>query len=391
MTVAVIRNDEGKGSLETALELCNGLSNLKSTDKVLLKPNLVIGGHKSQRPDGVVTTTNMIEWIIDILRDYGISDITIGDGGVIHREINLNTLRAYEWSGVGPLAQKLGIETLDLNKGPFTTVDFDGIPIKIATSILEADFVINMPVLKTHQLTKVSLGLKNLKGCMANQSKKNFHRNGLEESIALLGTKITTDLTIIDGTFGLQRGPVGNDAHRFDLIIAGKDVAEVDAIGAYILGLDPREVIHLHKFYELQGKELDLSKIEVKGEQLGKVRHPLEWVSHWPQELMEAYNIKGVKMDTPGYSNCSGCGMGIFVAVNNFFRQHRNTTFNDVEICVGREPVASPDAKKVFCLGKCACDTNKDHPNAIKIGGCPPSVKRSQEVLEKELCSQVND
>lgn len=385
MSVAIVRYNQTLEALRKAVELCDGFNGLKPGSRVVLKPNMVLGGRKSQRPDGIVTTTNLIEGVVTLLRELNCDDITIADGGVIHPEINLNTPRAFEWSGLADLAKRLNLPLVDLNEGPFVSYNFEGVKIEIAKIVLEADFLINLPVLKTHQLTKVSLGLKNLKGVLENESKKNFHRHGLEHFIALLGTKIPAHLTIIDGTFATQKGPVGDDIHRMDLLIAGKNILEVDIVGSNILGIDPKLVGHIAEYANLTKQKIDIDKVRILGEKPAEVRKKLEWESAWPQDLMKRYAISGVHMETPGYSNCSGCGMGIFVAVNNFFRENIGAHFEDVEICLGLEPVASPKAKKVFCIGKCACITNKAHPKAIKVGGCPPPVKRTYEVLKKNL------
>jgi hypothetical protein len=77
--------------------------------------------------------------------------------------------------------------------------------------------------------------------------------------------------------------------------------------------------------------------------------------------------------------------VGIFVAVNNFFRENAGASFDGVEICADRDSVASPGAKTVLCLGKCACETNKDHPNAVQIKGCPPPVQKTYERLKEVL------
>jgi len=385
MTVSVTRYDQKLDTLRQAIKLCDGFADLKPESKVILKPNIVLGGRKSQRPDGVVTTTEVIEGVVMLLREAGCQDITIAEGGAIHPELNLNTPRAFEWSGVKKLAESLKVPLIDLNDGPFTNFDFEGVKIEVASAVLEADFFINIPVLKTHQLTKISMGLKNLKGILSNESKKNFHRNGLERFIAILGTKIPVNLTIVDGTYGIQKGPVGDDVHRMDLLIVGKNILDVDIVGAHILGINPVEVGHVSQFAEITGQTVDLNRVKIRGENPADVQKPLEWASTWPVELMQKYNFTGIHMETPGYSNCSGCGMGIFVAINNFFRENVGAHFDGVEICAGQEPIASPTAKKVFCLGKCACETNKDHPNAIKIKGCPPPVKKTYEKLKEEL------
>ena len=100
--------------------------------------------------------------------------------------------------------------------------------------------MIDVPVLNTHAMTKVSLGMKNLKGCLSMNSKKKFHMADLEEMIALLNTQIPPQLTVIDGIYGMEKGPLSmGQAHRMNLIMASQDVLSCDMVGAAVLGIDP--------------------------------------------------------------------------------------------------------------------------------------------------------
>lgn len=385
MTVSIVKYDQTIESLRKSIELCDGFSELNPQSKVFLKPNIVFGGRKSQPSDGIVTTTAVMEELILLLREAGCKDITIGEGSIVHKELKLDSNRAFEWSGMKDLAQRLDVPLLDLNEGPFTQLDFDGVEIDYSTHILEADFVIDVPVLKTHNQTKVSLGLKNMKGGLSHESKKKFHIHNLNRFIALMDSKIPVHLTVIDGTFDLQKGPVGTDVHRRDLVLASKDILAVDTVGSYIMGIDPKEVEHLRQVSEMRGQSLDLSQIDIQGEDPDEVRKPLEWDTNWPMELIQAYNITGININKPGLTNCSGCGMGIFVGLNSFCRENQGANFDGVEMCIAQGAKGSPQAKKVFCLGQCACDENEDHPRAIQIKGCPPPVKKITEVLNREL------
>ncbi|MHB8126690.1 MAG: DUF362 domain-containing protein [Desulfitobacteriaceae bacterium] len=388
MAVALVkRHDQTLGALRKAIELCDGFEGLKPGAKVVLKPNMVMRGYRTQAPDGVVTPVETMESMITLLREHGCNDITIADGGVIHSDLKLNTATAYKWAGYEEMAQRLEVPLVDLNEGPFMTVDLEGLPVKIANLIMEAEFLINIPVLKTHGQTKVSLGIKNLKGVIAFESKKDCHRNNLMRCIALLGQAVRVDLTVIDGTFGLQKGPTSDDVHRMDVLVAGKDILNVDLVGSQLLGIDPEQVDYLRIFAELGGRSLSLEGVEVIGEEISNLAKPLEWYATWTQDLMNLYNIKGISMEVPDPTCCSGCGFGIYVAISNFFRENAGTDFGGVVVSTGREKIDNPDARKVICLGKCACDTNSEHPNAVKIPGCPPSVKRMGERLTEELIS----
>jgi len=70
--------------------------------------------------------------------------------------------------------------------------------------------------------------------------------------ITLLNTKLRPSLTIIDGIYGLEKGPdfLGSP-RRMDLIIAGKDVFSCDIVGAMVMGIPPVEVEYLKLDYQV--------------------------------------------------------------------------------------------------------------------------------------------
>ncbi|HWQ89666.1 MAG TPA: DUF362 domain-containing protein [Desulfitobacteriaceae bacterium] len=382
MAVALVKRDNTTlEAVRKAIEICGGFDSLKPGASVVLKPNMVMRGYRNQPPDGIVTPVETMESMITLLWEHGCKDITIADGGVIHPDLKLNTPSAFRWAGYNELSERLNVPLVDLNEGPFVTVELEYLPVKIARLIMEADFLIDMPVLKTHSQTTVSLGIKNLKGVLAYESKKDCHRHDLMRSIALLGKAIRVDLTVLDGTFGLQKGPTSDDCHRMDVFVAGRDILEVDIVGSRLLGYDPAEVDHLRLYAELTGRSLSLEGVEVIGEEIKNLAKPLEWYSTWTKDLMALNNIKGVTIEPPDPTCCSGCGFGIFVAVSKFFQANAGRDFGNIAIVMGRQKTTDPEVLKVVSLGKCACDTNSEHPNIVRIPGCPPGVKRMTEQL----------
>ena len=249
---------------------------------------------------------------------------------------------------------------------------------------LEADFLIDVPVMKTHRQSMVSLGLKNLKGCLHNTSKKNFHRFGLDEYIALLNTKIKPDLTIIDGIYALQRGPWGDDAHRLDLIIAGKDVLSCDLVGSTILGIDPKTVPQFQEFAQMTGRSLDLESIDIEGERIEDVATKLEWRLVLAGEtLSQDYEVKGIAMDDPGALVCTACGTTAWTGICQYLEENRGATFDSMEFCMGLGPKAKEEPRQVFLLGNCAITANKERKDAIRLKGCPPSIQDTYDILKE--------
>lgn len=382
--VSLVKYKPDCGSLRNALDLCGGLNGLKISDRVLIKPNLVISGPPSQKPTGMVTSATLIEELILILKGKGISDISIGDGSIQVRELGTSTATAMDWSGMSRLAAKYGVKTIDFNRGPFKEFKVDGVKIRVTREPLETDFLINFPVLKTHAQTKVTLGIKNLKGCLSPGSKKTFHKQDLEKFIAFLGQQIKVDLTIIDGLYGLQKGPMGKDIHPMDLVIAGKDMVSVDMVGSAVIGIDPNEVNYLRYIANIQGRSLALSRLDVRGERIEDVAKKLIWEYPWCKELLEKYRIRGIACEDPGNHFCSGCTVTAFAGLNRFFRENQGRHFKDVEICMGRNE-AHEGSEKVFLIGKCSVNANPEVDGAIAIKGCPASTKEIYQELSNHL------
>ena len=383
-TVALVKYDQTPNALRKALELCDGFEKLKTTDKVLIKPNAGQGLKRTQPPNGVVTTTAVLGDLIGLLRDYGCSDITIGEGPILLPEFRWDPARAFEWSGIKQLAQELSVNLVDFNEGEFARFVMGGKRVEVSKVALEADFLINVPVLKAHRQSMVSIGLKNLKGCLHNTSKKNFHRFGLGRFIALLNTKIRTDLAIIDGIYALQRGPWGDDAHRLDLLIAGKDVLSCDLVGSAVLGIDPKTVPHFQEFAQMTGRSLDVESIDIKGERIEDVATKLEWRLVLAGEtLREDYDVKGVAMDDPGALVCTACGTTAWTGICQYLEENRGATFDSMEFCMGLGPKAKEESRQVFLLGNCAITANKERKDAIRLKGCPPSIQDTYDILKK--------
>lgn len=167
-----------------------------------------------------------------------------------------------------------------------------------------------------------------------------------------------------------------------NLIVAGKDRISVDSVGAQLMEIDPRSVVHLQKFAELTGRTLDDVE-EVRGARIEEVAQKLEWRLDWPLDLLDRYRIEGMVIDTPGHSNCSGCSVAVFAALDRFLRENQGTLFDNVEVCIGKEPIAKSGSRQVFLLGKCPMFVNRELKDAIKVKGCPPTVQDTYEALKR--------
>jgi uncharacterized protein (DUF362 family) len=387
MSVALIKIDNYTNPIKSAIELCNGFSALKPDYKVLIKPNLVMGADKKMIPPfGKVTTASVIEYLIQALFDHNCRKITIGEGAILNSEFKSDTVSAMKFSGIDRIGKKYGIKLEDFESSAFRKIKDNGHVFKIAASALEADFIINVPVLKTHNQAIVSLGMKNLKGCLKFSSKKRAHKHGhLFDLIAQLNMHIKSDLIVIDGTYAMERGPVMGTAHPKNLIIAGTDILETEMVGTAVLGKDPKMIPHIQSYCKLAGRSFDLNEIEIIGESIENVALDLPWEGDF-NKCFKDFGLSGIQVtsQTADTTICSGC-LGNFEFANYMFcKDNPGLNIDKFEILIGKASKATPDAKTVILFGDCAIKNNHEDARAIEVTGCPPDVGQYYPLLVRK-------
>lgn len=406
MTVSIMRFDGTLDSLRKAIDLCHGFEKLDRNSPVLIKPNNCFR-HSIMPPYGMVTTTRIVEGIVQLLLEHGCKDVSIGEGAIINifDELEPYTKRGFAGTGIARMAAKYGVRLIDFNEGPFRELNLGGLKVEVAKAALKTEFLINVPVLKTHFQTGVSLGFKNLKGCLGPGSKKRFHTSKrLDTMICLLNEVIRSDLVIIDGIYMLEKGPetLAGTAYRKDLIIAGRDVFESDVVGATILGVDPAQVGYLKAFAERHGRSLDVGDIQIEGESLESVKEQLDWRFEPDRQLLSRTGTTGLCAPHPGQTLCSACGATLALALSMLGKDNPGTDFGGAELyyglgsdlgSLGRGTERSP--KKVFLYGNCAIRINRkaeaalrDQVRIIKMDGCPPTLSKTLLLLMNALLTR---
>ena len=397
--VAVVRYERHFESVKKAVELSKGLDHLPSNAKVFIKPNIVFWSKVVDFPKwGVITTSRVVEDIVRILKDNGVNDITIGEGIVSFTPKDTETpTHAFESLGYNELKKRYGVKVVNVFERPFEKVDVgDGVTFNFNTDIINSDFVVDLPVLKTHAQTVVSLGIKNLKGTIDINSRKKSHNADPERNlnfmISKLGNRMPPMFTLIDGIYSLERGP-GYDgkARRTNLLIASSDVLSADKVGAKVLGYDPSEVPHLVHAAKAKGRPANLSDVEIVGEKIEDVasfhRYDFRYGKGGKLPLpLERMGIEGLsypKYDLTMCTYCSGLNGVVLYAIA---RAWKGEPWDQVEILTGKAMKPTPGMKKTILLGKCMYQANKDNPDInemIAVKGCPPNPDHIVEALHK--------
>ena len=410
-TVSVIRYEKPLASVRRAVELCRGLDALPRQGKVFIKPNIVFWSTAPFPKWGVITTSRVVEDMIVLLKERGINDIAIGEGIVFRRQNDEATpADAFEKLGFNTLKKKYGVKAYNIHQRDFVEKDLGGgVVLNFNRDILESDFVVDLPVLKTHSQTIVSLGIKNLKGTIDVESRKKCHNPDLEKDLDYMVSKLANSmppiLTVIDGLYSLERGPgFDGNARRSNLLIASADPLSADMVGAKILGHDPDRVPHLVHAARDRGRPLDMSDIEVMGEAVADVSafHDPFFAFNNDQTLPLPLEQKGVTgLSYPKYDStlCTYCSGVSWIILNSIYRSWKDEPWDDVEVLSGKRMRPS-GKKKTILMGKCMCDLNQDHPaikELIMVKGCPPppqliikAFKKAGIDLESDLLSDID-
>ena len=399
--VAVVRYEKPIESVRKAVELCGGLDPMPAKARVFIKPNIVFWTRAVVFPKwGVITTSRIVEDVIILLKERGIDDITIGEGTITMSPKDTATpAHAFETLGYGVLKQKYGIKFINVFERPFEKVDLgDGVELNFNTDILNSDFVVDLPVMKAHNQTVVSLGIKNLKGTIDIPSRKRCHTmtpgKDLHFWVAKLADRMPPMLTLQDGIYTNERGP-GPDGrmHRSNLLVASSDVLAADLIGAKLLGHEPQNVPHLVHAARNRKRPFDLSDIEIRGEGIEGLSKFHEYDFPYSETddgimplPMARQGLKGVfyrKHDLSMCTYCSGIN-GVMLAAIRYAWQ--GEAWDEIEILTGKSMQPTPGMKKTILLGKCMYQAHKDNPDIrerIAVKGCPPSPGSMLKALHK--------
>ena len=163
--------------------------------KIALKPNLVAAQDAS---NGATTHWELAAGTIEYLKEHGFSSILIMESSWVGEK----TDRSVRAAGYDKVCREYQVPFVDLQKDSYTECDARGMKLKVCDTALQAEFVINMPVLKGHCQTKITCALKNNKGVIPNSEKRRYHTMGLHKPIAHLNTVVRNDFILVDNICG---------------------------------------------------------------------------------------------------------------------------------------------------------------------------------------------
>jgi uncharacterized protein (DUF362 family) len=232
---AAARGSDPGANVRRAVAGLGGMERfVRRGEVVLVKPNIAW----DRLPEQAANTDPQV--VAELVRLC----LAAGARKVIVTDISCNDpRRCFARSGIAAAAETAGAEVIEAHRLHMVPAALPGLSagLEVAEQVLRADRVINVPVVKTHSLCKVTLGMKNWFGVMG-KGRNRLHQD-INVALAELGATFRPTLTVVDATRVLAaNGPVGGslaDVRTVGAVAAGTDPVLCDAWGAAQLGLAP--------------------------------------------------------------------------------------------------------------------------------------------------------
>jgi len=265
--LAVVTGEDPASITRKAIELLGGMKRFVSTgDVVVVKPNI---GWDRRPEQAANTNPEVVAEVVKLCLESGAKKVKVFD-----RTCNVAS-RCYRNSGIKKAASDAGAEVSFVVDAGFSKMKFpQGVVLKqwrMYKPALEADVLINVPIAKNHGLAKLTMGIKNLMGIMGDDRGK-IHWD-IDDKLADLANFVRPQLTILDAyRILVKNGPQGGslkDVKEKKTLIAGTQIATVDAYGATLFDMKPTDLRYVVKASKFGLGEIDLSKVNIKKVTLG--------------------------------------------------------------------------------------------------------------------------
>jgi uncharacterized protein (DUF362 family) len=246
--VAILRAESYSQDLEQILRSGLDLFQLDVRGKrILLKPNLVDyipGNHINTHP-------LLVSAAVECFRRLGAKSVLIGEGPGHQRDTELVLLE----SGFSEELRQLKVPFIDLNRDelvmtPLLATYMGMKRLWLPRTVLEADFVVSMPKVKTHHWSGVTLSMKNMFGVVPGMKygwpKNILHWKGIQESILDICATVPVHFVIADAIVAMEgNGPLNGHPRPLNRIVLADDPVAADATCARLMGLDPTRITHI--------------------------------------------------------------------------------------------------------------------------------------------------
>ena len=261
--IVAIKGGEPDLMFDKGIQALGGMKTfVKKGQKVVVKPNI---GWDEPPDRGGNTNPRLISRIIKHCMDAGAKEVYVVDHPCDEWQ------RCYANSGIEKAVKDAGgkivpgssesyYQDVKITKGKSLT------SAKEHEIILGADVFINVPILKNHSGTSLTIAMKNLMGNV--WDRRYWHGNDLHQCIADFATYRKPDLNIVDAYYVMKsNGPRGvskEDVVTMKAQLISSDIVAIDAAATKLFGMKPEDIRHIRIASEMNVGRMDLDKLNIK-------------------------------------------------------------------------------------------------------------------------------
>jgi len=298
VSIAKIKNGDIAAAVEEAIHLLGGIEVVTlGKERIMLKPNLVANDPRT------TTKPEVIRALATLMKRAG-KTVLIGEGSAaatgfniqgstLYRLKNPNTLTAmqqfvFDSLGYTELARSLNIPLINLHVGDMAEVDVPGglayKKLTLHRSLTEIDLLCSVPMMKTHGLASVTLGMKNLiglyPGTVYQTVRAGVHDHAADAGSPGIAFEILDmvranklGLVVIDGSTAMEgEGPSNGTLVPMNVIIAGVNPLATDMVAASVMGFEADEVPKFVQANRVGMRPARLDEIEIRGADIASVK-----------------------------------------------------------------------------------------------------------------------
>jgi len=364
----------GRGPYRNVADALRGLDLSPIRGKsVLIKPN---AGRKVPPGMGITAHPQAVEAVIDLMLEKGASKVAVGESPIL----GVKTMEAFESTGIGAIARKKGVPLIDMDaRKPVIREVRNGRvldTLRFCADIYDFDMIVSVPVAKAHMHTQVSLGIKNMKGCLWRKEKVRLHQlqykkgtsfpeKTLDSAIADMTSLLLPDLTVLDAYVGMEgMGPSSGEQVKSDFALASFNALAADRIGCELMGVDFEAVPHLTLIRDL--KIISLEGLAVVPADYLRFRRPFRKP---PSKIDIAF--PGIVIHDKGA--CSACLSTVLLFLKRFAREMGDYVLKDGKLHIAMGPDSSGFPEGTLLIGNC---TSPNRKKGNFVPGCPPVASR---------------
>jgi uncharacterized protein (DUF362 family) len=384
--------------VQNAISLLGGLDGkITKGGHVVIKPNLF-----APYPPPISVDRRVIAAVVKLAYRAGAAKVTVIEGvsvGTLMKRVSpershcgasrgFGSLEVMKMLGVKKAVEEAGGEVLGVEDAEKVVVDIKGGKalhrVAYPKIVLKADYFINIPAMKTHTMTMVTLSLKNLQGLLDAQGRYFAHRDDLDQHMVDISKIRLSDLTVLDGLIAMEGMGAGEGGSPVDmgLIMAGHDSVALDCVATMCMGIANPLVVGTTRIANHDGLGCgNPFLIEVVGNSIEQSKKKLTLPINYTQPLESI--VTGVYPNIDLYIGgaCPTCWLMTALAEATLSRVPERFS-----LIVGVDPKIPPriesSLEHTFFLGECALAASgelRELRNAMQLrgldrflGGCPP-------------------